>query len=110
MRTERVVNPLMRAFAEQIEIEIAQDRRKAVGVLQLDDVVAESGAELVARRAVRQGAREQAGIMDPRQRCGFAMLADRLDIGGIRQEGAHDVAIPLGVQAEIVERIGVATL
>ncbi|MET3262896.1 hypothetical protein ABIF38_004402 [Bradyrhizobium japonicum] len=110
MRAERVVDALMRALAEQIEIEIAQDRRKPVGILQLDDVVAEAGAELVARRAVRQGTCEQAGVMDPRQRRRLAMLADRLDIAGIGQEGAHDVAVPLGVKPEIVEGVGVAAL
>ena len=36
MRAELVVEPQMRAFAQQIEVEIAQDRRKAIGVLQLD--------------------------------------------------------------------------
>src|SRR3954467_8439051 len=44
VRTELVVEPLMGAFAEQIEIEIAQHRREAVGVLEFDDVVAEAGA------------------------------------------------------------------
>ena len=38
------------------------------------------------------------------------MLADRLDIGGLRQERAHDVLVALGVQAEIVEGIGMAAL
>src|ERR1700760_308486 len=37
MRAKLVVEPLMRAFAEQIEIEIGQDRREAVSVLELDD-------------------------------------------------------------------------
>ena len=60
MRAELVVDALMGAFAEQIEIEIGQDRREAVGILELDDVVAEFGAELVAPGAVRQGADEQA--------------------------------------------------
>src|SRR6202043_2307637 len=44
MRAELVVEPLIGPFAEQIEIEVAQDRREAIGVLQLDDVVAELGA------------------------------------------------------------------
>ena len=47
VRAELVVDPLMGAFAEQMEIEVGQDRRKAVGVVQLDDIVAEAGAELI---------------------------------------------------------------
>ena len=46
--------------------------------------------------------------MDAGERRRFAVLADRLDIGGFRQERAHDVVVALGVQAEIAERIGVA--
>ena len=92
MGAELVVKPLMGAFAEQIQIEVGQDRRKAVGILEIDDVVAEAGAQLVALRAVRQCAGEQAGIVDARQRRRFAVLADGLDIGGLRQERAHDVA------------------
>ncbi|MFK4686340.1 hypothetical protein ABIF39_008097 [Bradyrhizobium diazoefficiens] len=44
VRAELVIEALMGAFAEQIEVEIGQDRRKAVGVLELDDAVAEFGA------------------------------------------------------------------
>jgi hypothetical protein len=42
-----VVEPLMGAFAEQIEIEIGQDRREAVGIVKLDDIVAVTGAQIV---------------------------------------------------------------
>src|SRR3954469_8552560 len=67
VRTELVVEPLMGAFAEQIEIEIAQHRREAVGVLELDEVVAEGGGPLVSPGAVRQCAGEQPSIVNPRQ-------------------------------------------
>ena len=108
MRAELVVEPLMGAFAEQIQIEVGQDRRKAIGVVEIDDGVAEAGAQLVALRAVRQRAGEQAGVVDARQRCRLAVLVDRLDLGGLRQERAHHGLVALGVQAEIVKRIGVA--
>ena len=52
MRAELVIEALMRAFAEQIEIEVAQDRRKAVRVLELDGVVAEARAQPVMARVV----------------------------------------------------------
>jgi len=38
MRAELVVKPLVAALAEQIEIVIGEDRRKAIGVLDLDDM------------------------------------------------------------------------
>ena len=46
--------------------------------------------------------------MNARQRRGFAMLVDRLDLRGLGQERAHHGLVALGMQAEIVERIGVA--
>ena len=110
MRAELVVDPLMGAFAEQMEIEVAQDRRKAVGVVELDDIVAEAGAKLILCRAVRQRAGEQPGLMDLFQRRAFAVFADRLDISRFREERAHDFPVAFGVKAEIAERIGVAAL
>ena len=108
MRAELVVEPLMGAFAEQIQVEIGQDRRKAVGVVEIDHGVAEAGAQLVALGAVRQRAGEQPGVVNARQRRRFAMLVDRIDLRGLRQERAHHGPVALGVQAEIVKRIGVA--
>ena len=37
MRAELVIEPEMGALAQQIEIEIGQNRRKAIGVVQFDD-------------------------------------------------------------------------
>ena len=67
MRAELVVKPLMGAFAEQIKVEIAQDRRKAVGVLKLDRVGAIPRAKAVVLGAVRQAAEEKSGVMNTRQ-------------------------------------------
>ena len=110
MRAELVIDALVGALAEQIKIEIAQHRRETVGVVELDDIVAELGAQPVAPGAVRQGAGEQAGIVDARKWCGFAVLADRLDIGGFRQESAHHALVAFGVEAKVVEGVGVAAL
>jgi hypothetical protein len=98
----------MGAFTQQIEIEIGQDRRKAIGIVEIDDGLAESRAQLVPLRAVRQGAREQAGIVNPRQRRGLAMLADRIDLRRLGQESAHHGSVALFVQAEIAKGFGVA--
>ena len=110
MRAELVVKALVGAFAEQIEIEIGQDRRKAIGVLEFDDVVAELRAELVVLRAVRKSADEQAGSMDAIELRHLAVLAHRFDVGRIGKKCAHHALVALGMQPEIVERIGVATL
>ena len=108
MGAELVVEPLMGAFAEQIQVEIGQDRRKAVGVVEIDHGVAEAGAQLVALGAVRQGAGEQPGVVNARQRRRLAMLVDRVDLGGLRQERAHHGLAVLGMQAEVMKGIGVA--
>ena len=41
----------MLAFAEQIQVDVGQDRRKPIGILQLDLVVAEPGAQPIMRVA-----------------------------------------------------------
>lgn len=110
MRAELVVDPLMGTFAEQIEVEIGQDRREAIGILELDDVVAEFGAELVMLRAVGQGADEQAGLVDAVKLGDLAVLADGLDVRGFGQESAHHALAPFGMQSEVVEGVGVAAL
>jgi hypothetical protein len=51
MRTELVVELLVGAFTEQIKIVIAQDRQKAVRIVEIDDMVAEMRAQMVALQA-----------------------------------------------------------
>ena len=110
MRAELVVDALVGALAEQIEVELAQYRREAVGIVELDHIVAEAGAQLIAFRAVRQRAGKQTSIVDPRQGCRFAMLADGFHVGRLGQEGAYDALLSLGVETEIVEGVGVPAL
>ncbi len=72
MRAELVIETLMRAFAEQIEIEVAQDRRKAVRVLELDGVVAEARAQPVmarVRRGFRRRTARPCGCVRAARRC-----------------------------------------
>ena len=47
MGAELVVEAQVIAFAEEIQVEIGQNRREAVGVFQLDLVVAEAGTQPV---------------------------------------------------------------
>ena len=106
MGAELVVEPLMGALAEQVEIEVGQQRRKAIGVVQLDHGVAEPRAQAVAIGRARARAGEQAGVVKPLQRGGVAAFVDRLDVGSLRQEGADHGAVVLEMRPEIVERIG----
>src|SRR6202162_2038324 len=54
MRAELVINPLMGAFAQEIQVEIRQYRRKAVGIVEVDHGLAEAGAQLIPFGAVRK--------------------------------------------------------
>ncbi len=96
--------PLIGAFAEQIKIEIGQNRREAVGIVEIDDVVAEAGAQLITFLSRSASHGKQACVVDAGQRRGFAMLADGLDVRGFGQERAHDVLVALAMKAEIMER------
>ncbi len=110
MRAKLVVDSLMGAFAQKIQVEVAQNRRKPVGVVELDHGLAEMGAQLVAPGAVRKRAGKQAGVMNARQRRRFAMFADRLDVRRLGQERAHHRLVALFVEAEIMKWVGVAAL
>ena len=79
----------MRAFAEQMQIEIGQDRRKAVGVLELDLAVAEARAQPIVRVARGDRPGEQAGVVDARQFADVPGVVDHLDLGGVGQKHAH---------------------
>ena len=106
MRAELLVDPPVGAFAQQIEIEVAEHGREAVGIVEIDDVFAEAGTELVAFGAVRQRACKQPGIVNPLQRRRLAVLVDRLHVGGFGDESAHHAVAALAMQAEIAKRIG----
>ena len=80
MRAELVIQPLLGSLAEQIQIEFGQNRRKAIGILEIDGGVAEPRAQLVTLRSVRQGAGKQSRVMDARERRRLAMLADGIDL------------------------------
>ncbi len=110
MRAELVVQPQVVAFAEQVKVVIAQDRQEAVGIVEIDDMIAEMRAQAVALQAAGQGTGEQAGIVDAPHRRDATAFADRLDARCFRQEGAdHGVVVAVGMLAEIAKRVGVPT-
>ena len=45
--------------------------------------------------------------MNPRQACDLAVLADRLHLRRLGQEGADNRLVALGMEAEVAEGIGV---
>ena len=102
---EFVVEPLMRSLAKQIEIEVAQNRRKAIGILQFDRVRAVAGAKAIAFAAIRQGAEEKSGVVNAGQRGLSAVLIDDAHLGRFRQVGANDLAVILTMPAKVVEGV-----
>ncbi len=81
---ELVVKLQMVAFAKKVQVEVRQDRREAVGILDLDLAIAESRAHaIVPRGAVFQPPREQAGVVNSLQLALVPVLVDRLHLLGI---------------------------
>src|SRR6185437_10747627 len=104
MGAELVVELQVIAFAEQIEVEVGQYRREAIGILELDLLLAVARAQAVLLAANRAG--EQAGRIELGQ---FALAAVRHecdDLARLRQEYAHDRLVVLAMRPEIMERVG----
>ena len=109
MRAELVVKLEVRAFAQQEEIIIGQDRRKPIGVLDIDLVIAVTRAHAVARRSIEL-ALEQPDVMDALQAIVPALLVDDLHVLGVRQEDADQRYVALDMWPEIMERVGMPAL
>src|SRR5262249_25637695 len=104
-----VVKLHMRAFAEQIEVEIRQDRRKPIRVFDFDLPLPVGCAHAIARRPVRQSAFEQADIMNALQVAFMPLLVDDGHALGVRKEDAYDGHVAFEMRAEIAEGVGVTT-
>ena len=100
----------MRPFAEQLEIKIGQDRREAVGILDLELPFAVARAQAVVSRPIGYTTLEQAGIMDALKLAFVTLLVDDGDPLGIRKEDANDGRAVFDMRAEVVERIGMPPL
>ena len=97
-------------FAQQIEVEIGQNRRKPIRVLDLDLALAVAGAYAIAARAVRQPTLEQSGVMHALESAFVALLIDDGDGLGIRKEDADQRHVAFDMRAEIVEGVGMTPL
>src|SRR5215475_4061958 len=98
------------SFAEQIEIEIGQDRREAVGIFEFDLTFAIARTQAVVPRPIGHMAFEQAGIMDTLKIVFVTLFVDDGDSLGIRKEDANDGRAVFDVRAEVAERIGMPPL
>ena len=110
MGAELLVEMHVRPFAEKIEVEIGQDRGKAIGILDLDLPLAVSCAQAIAPRPVGQPALEQAGIVNALEAAFVASVVDDCNPLRIRKEDADDRHVAFDMGTEIVERVGMATL
>ena len=107
MRAELVVELQMRAFVEQVQIEVGEDREEAVGILHLDGVVAEAHAQPVTAVMARDRAGKQARLVHARQLALLAVFEHDRDMGGVRHEHPHDGLVAFEMRAEEIERVGV---
>ena len=64
MRAEFFIGAHVLALAEQMQIEFRQDRREAIGVLQLDQMLAELRAKTVGPMRRPHATGKQAGRMN----------------------------------------------
>src|ERR1700730_9520120 len=110
MGAQLFVKMHMRSFAEQVEIEIGQDRREAVGILDLDLPFAVTRAQAIVARSIGQTTLEQTGIVDAWKIAFVAMLVDDGNAFGIRKEDANDARAIFYMRTEIADRTGTATL
>ena len=111
MRAELLVEMEMRAFGQQIEIEVRQHRREAIGSSSSTTSLAEARAQLIALRAVGQTARRTAR----RRGCGSSSLSWPCSsttatsaASGRKARTTGDIV--LHMPAEIMERIGMPAL
>ncbi len=109
---ELLVEAEVAALGHQVDVELAQDRREAVGIVDLDRARAGLQAQAIAKagRAVRQRQHEQAIGVHPGELAGgmAARRVDQPDPGGLGLEAAHDqAAVGDLVHAELAERVAV---
>jgi hypothetical protein len=108
MGAELVVEVEVRAFAQEVEIEVGEQRRKAVWVFQVHGLIPETHKQAITLRPAGQASDKQPGSVGAHEVADIAPFVDRHDLGGIRQERAHDRETVFEMRAEIAKRVGVA--
>src|SRR5256885_14007706 len=110
MSAELLVRMHVRAFPQQEEIEIGQDRGESVRVFDLDLPVAVARAQAVVSTSIAQAALEQAGIVDALEIALMTFFVDDRDLLGIGKEDPNHRCAVFQVRAEVAEWIGMTTL
>ena len=110
MRAELFVKLNVRPLRQEIEVELREHRREAVGILHVDHIAAEARPQLIALRAVGEASSEQACIVDPVEFTLVALFVNDADFLRIRQKGAHHRDVALHMPPEIMERVGMPAL
>src|SRR6476620_1873009 len=110
MGAQLFVEMHMRPFAEQVEIEIRQDRRKTVRILDFDLPFAITRPHAVAAQSFRQTTLEQTGVVNASQIAFVPLLVDQEHSLCFREKNAYDGEVALEMRTEIAEWIGMATL
>ena len=89
MGAELLVKMHMSALAEQIEVELGEDRREAICVLQLQLTFTVAHADAITARAVCKPSFEQPRIVNALKIAGMAFVIDDGDVLGVREENAN---------------------
>ena len=107
MRAELLVELLVAALAQEMDVQVAQRRQERVRVAQRVGAVRVAHLEQVAQRQLPAGqlAREQPGVVDALEDEVGAALDLRRDAVGVRTEGADDHTAVHRVRAEDAVRL-----
>jgi hypothetical protein len=93
------------ALADQMEVNLAERRQPAVGIVDEVDALAVAHREPVIGRRPGHHAGEQPGVVHLDQRVALAADAHHVHLIGVRPQDAHHRAVRVGVRAEY--RVGV---
>ena len=110
MRAELLIEMHMRAFAEEMKIEVGEYGRKTVGIFQLKLAFPVAHAHAIASGPICKRAFEQSRIVDSVKLALAALLIDHGNAFRVRQKHAHNRHVVLHMRPEIVEWVGMATL
>ena len=108
MRPQFVIELKVAAFAQEMQIDVGQDRQKPVRIVELNDRFAKTHAQAIGHRVLRTPRREQSGGVYPVERRFPAVVPDCRNLQRIGHEHAQDGAALVDMRTEVVERIGVA--
>ena len=100
-----VPQALVAALADQVQVDLAERRQPAVGVIDDVDAVAVAHREPVVRGRPGHDPGEQPGVVHLHQRIALATDPHHVHLVGVRTQDAHDRAVFVGVRTEY--RMGV---